>query len=295
MWIAVRQRFRAFHADLTITQQQIDDGFTKATGVSKSLQRAYFPGATGSAPAFLVGSWGKRTQVRPPQDIDMMMELPADVYHRFNQRVGNSQSGLLQEVKENLLVTYSTSTMRGDGQVVQIRFNTVMVEILPVFRLHNGQFLMPDTNGGGRWKTVDPFAEQNQLDALDRTCNGNVRAMCQMLKVWKRENNVPLKSFQIELLVQEFMNTYKFREYGYFYYDWFMRDFFKFLVNKAGSYVVVPGTGETVWLGRDWTTKAERAHETALRACECEYHDHDITGGQEWQKIFGSRIPVKVI
>ena len=54
----------------------------------------------------LVGSWAKGTPVRPPRDVDFIFLLPIEVYHRFEQRTGNKQSQLLQEVKSALLDTY---------------------------------------------------------------------------------------------------------------------------------------------------------------------------------------------
>ena len=295
MWIAVRQRFQAFHVDLMLTEGQVDDGQTKAMGIANCLYNAYYPGMNADPPAFMVGSWGKRTQVRPPNDVDMMFVLPFDVYQRFSQRTGNIQSALLQEVKQVLLSRYSTSTMRGDGQVVQIAFNTLTVEVVPVFGLQNGLFWMPDSNGGGTWKAVHPIAEQLQIQALDAACQGNVRALCQMMKLWKREQKVPLKSFQIELLVQEFMQTYSFRANNYFWYDWLVRDFLQWMTGRVGGYMIVPGTGEYIALGSDWRYKAEQARDFARQACNWEEHDYDITAGQEWQKIFGNRIPIKVI
>ena len=50
--------------------------------------------------------------------------------------------------------------MRGDGQVVTVNFNTIAVEVVPVFYYDDSwRFYMPDTNDGGRWKIVDPRAE----------------------------------------------------------------------------------------------------------------------------------------
>ncbi len=34
MWLAVRQRFRAFHEDLNLTQEQYEDGIGKAVRVT---------------------------------------------------------------------------------------------------------------------------------------------------------------------------------------------------------------------------------------------------------------------
>lgn len=293
MWVAVRQRFRQFHADLLLTDDQVRDGTTKQFGVRQSLERAYYNQSTEAPPGLIVGSWGKRTAVRPPTDVDIFFPLPLEVYHRVESYAGNKQSTLLQEVKGHLQQTYPQTDMRGDGQVVTVNFNTIAVEIVPVFNYDDaGRFYMPDTNDGGRWKIVDPRAELYQIERLDRSKNGNVRAVAQMAKVWKRFCNVPIKSYQLEQLVVEFLTSYQYAENNYYWYDWFFRDFFIFLCGKANSYIIIPGTGEVVNLGDAWLSRAQTARDRAALACTYEYNDLVGTAGDEWQKIFGNRIPI---
>ena len=296
MWAGVRQRFGRFHAGLRLTPDQREDGLTKQLGVRKSLQRAYYGTATDAPPGFIVGSWGKDTAVRPPQDVDVFFELPLSVLSHFQSYSGNQQSALLQSVREILRNTYSQTHIRGDGQVVMVQFNTITIEVVPVFRFDSqGRFIMPDTNAGGRWKLVEPIAELSYLDSIDRGSNGNSRAMAQMLKVWKRQCNVPLKSYQLELLVAEFMNTYHYRVYDYFWYDWFFRDFFIFLCKKAWTSLYNLSTGDHIFLGDDWLSRAKSARDRALKACHYEREDLTIIAGEEWQKIFGNQIPIHVI
>ncbi len=295
MWIGVRQRFRRFHEDLTLTREQVDDGLTKQLGVRQSLQRAYYDQPTDNPPGFIVGSWGKGTAIRPPTDVDVFFELPVEVYHRINSNSGNVQSQLLQEVRGHLARTYPQTTMRGDGQVVTVGFNTIAVEVVPAFRYDGqGRFYMPNTNGGGSWRLVDPVAEIATIESADRASIGNARALARMMKTWKRECGVPLKSFQVELLVAEFISNYAYREHDYYWYDWFMRDFFIFLCGKAWANITVPGTREVINLGNDWHSRALSARDRALKACEYEYNDLTVLAGEEWQKIFGLRIPIHV-
>jgi hypothetical protein len=185
--------------------------------------------------------------------------------------------------------------MRGDGQVVQVNFNTIGIELVPVFPLGDrGEFVMPDTNDGGRWKIVNPYAEQNLIDAVDNDSAGNLRRFAKMLKVWKRYCTVPLKSYQIVLLVTEFMRTYEYRQNSYFWYDWFARDFFSFLCSLQFFDLRIPGTGETVNLGNTWHSRAISARDRAIKACQYEHADLTVSAGEEWQKIFGPQIPVHV-
>lgn len=294
MWVAVSERFRRFVADLQITTAQIEDGWTKFNNVSSSLERAYFETEGDSHHGLLVGSWGKGTQVRPPSDVDAFFILPGDVKQRFDARSGNVQSALLQEVKAVLASKYPQTDIRGDGQVVSIAFNTITVEVVPVFLTALTQFWMPDTNEGGRWKLVDPIAQIERIRQTNDATNGNVRALSKMIKHWRNEKSVPLKSFIIELLVAEFLTGYSHNAYNTYWYDWYVRDFLKFLVSKANGTVTIPGTYESYYLGDAWLSKATTARDTAVLACEWEYSDYDVTAGQEWQKIFGPRIPIHV-
>lgn len=295
MWIAVRERFAQFVADLQITAAQRDDGIGKHINAGRALERAYYGGnGEGTPPGLLVGSWGKNTQVRPSNDVDSFFILPPDVKTRFDQRSGNVQSQLLQEVKGVLEATYSQTRVRGDGQVVVIAFNTITLEVVPVFRTYGGSFIMPDTNAGGRWKIVDPCSQIEQIDRTDRAMNGNVRALSQVIKHWRSEQNVSLKSFAIELLVSEFLPARGWGDQSTFWYDFYVRDFLQYLCGRSATYVAIPGTGEYYWLGSDWLAKAQAARDIAVAACHWEYHDYDVTAGQEWQKIFGPRIPIHV-
>ncbi|MBY5917739.1 nucleotidyltransferase [Rhizobium leguminosarum] len=295
MWIAVRERFRRFAADLVLTDEQVQDGVTKFTNIGRSLERTCYGGNFGDhPPVFMVGSWGKRTQVRPPRDLDCFFIMPASEKARFDARSGNVQSALLQEVKGSLELTYPSSRMRGDGQVVEVAFNSLTVEVLPVFAIGNGQFWMPDTNGGGAWKIVDPIAQINVVHAADTAMNGNVRLLSKMMKLWAREQNVSIKSFLIELLVAEFLPARGNGGYDFFWYDYYVRDFFIYLLSRVNGYIAIPGTGQYLPLGNDWAYKATRARDVAIEACHWEYHDYDVTAGQEWQKIFGNRIQTHI-
>lgn len=293
-WTAVTQRFSRFDADLRITEGQKSDANTKFVNVGNILESAYYLSPPTLGSRLLVGSWGKSTQVRPSHDLDMFFILPLSVKVRFDARTGNVQSQLLHEIKQVLSSTYTQTDLRQDGQVVVVGFNSITVEVVPAFRFGD-TFLIPDTNNGGRWKAADPWAEIDRIESADRLCGGNVRALCRMMKHWKREQNVPLPSFAIEQIVTDFLGSVS---YGggqsAFWFDWYARDALGYLCTRANSFLSLPGTGELFWLGDAWLSRAQTAFGHAIKACEWEQLDYDVTAGQEWQKIFGNRIQVKV-
>lgn len=289
--MTVSQRFDAFLNNIKLTDDQIADGQTKNGGVRKCLNTHYWNTASETAHSQLVGSWGKHTRIRPPRDIDVMFVLPDSVYNRFQQRTGNRQSQLLQEVKEVLQKTYSATRMRGDGQVVIVPFATYAVEVAPAFELTTGQYWICDTNDGGRYKNFDPNAEQKNISDSDTASSGNTRDLVRMMKKWQDWCSVPMKSFWIELLAVNFLSAWENKGKSSVYYDWMVRDFLKFIVTKADTFVFVPGTYELLALGNAWKSRAETARDRAIKACELESASKATEAGLEWQKIFGPDIP----
>jgi hypothetical protein len=291
-WHYVRWRFRTFLANLAITPPQREDGNTKHAGVRACLNRHYYGTSSETANSFLIGSWGKGTQVRPSRDIDILFLLPGSVWQRYQQRDGNKQSQLLQEVKEVLAATYSQTTMRGDGQVISIPFNTMPIELSPGFRCQDGTIIICDTNDGGRYKTSTAEVEESELSASDRQWNGNTRALALMVKQWQREQNVPLKSFVLERLALHFLAQWSYSHHDVFWYDWMIRDFFEWLLQFVNGNLTMPLTREVIPLGKEWQVRAQRAHANAVSACEHEYGNRGRLAGEDWQKIFGVEIPV---
>ncbi len=103
--------------------------------------------------------------------------------------------------------------------------------------------------------------------------------------------NVPLKSFYLELLAVDFLRQSEWKMKDYYYYDWIMRDFFKYLKTKENGYIFAPGTYEALYLGDEWKSRCDSAYDRALKACDYEHDDYINLAGLEWQKIFGNQIP----
>lgn len=290
-WRFVRRRFEGLQAALLLTRDEIDDGLGKAGRIIGSLDRQYRDGSPAGSGLF-AGSWGKGTAIRPPSDVDLIYKLPATVFYRFDARKGNKQSQLLQEIREVLSDTFWQTTLRGDGQVVVVAFNSIAVEIVPAFDAEGGGYITCDTNRGGCWKCVDPAAEREALDAADRKFNGNARKLIRLIKAWRHHCAVPIKSFHIERLVIEALEVSSYGSHSEFWFDWLVRDIFAHMIARADGYFNMPGRFlEIIELGSEWKTKAESAHTRAVKACACEYANDDDGAVEQWRMIFGRMIP----
>lgn len=292
-WWYLTRRMEGFIANLAVTEPQDRDGTLKQTGVRAALNRHYYGLDSETANSMLTGAWGKHLRVRPPRDVDVLFALPWDVYHRFETRLGNKQSQLLQEVKGVLAADYPESDMGGDGQVVVVRFATMPVEVVPALEFSDGQFWICDTNHGGSYRLTDPRAEIAELDQSDQANGGVTRHLIRMMKQWQRYCAVSLKSFVLERLAIEFLQTWPY-DRSVCWYDWLIRDFFAYLISRANGGIIMPGTGQWVGLGDAWASKARSAHGVAVRACDQEHDNENVLAGLEWRAIFGSEIALYV-
>lgn len=293
MWIAVTPRFRQFVGALQLDSDEIDHGLRRANGVIRCLNRAYFGDSESGLGCHFVGSWRKNTAVTPSGDIDLYYLIPLSEFQRFNNYMGNGQSELLQSVRRHLLQTYPQTEVSGDGQVVVIAFNDLpQIEVAPSAMKPDGTFILPDSHNGGSWITADPVEEVAALDRGDADGNKNLRPLVQMLKCWRRYCDAPIKSFHLELLATEFLRNWKYKLQSFYYYDWMIRDFFEFLVQRANGRVYAPGTYEEMNIGNAWLGKAKSALKSAHSACNYEYSDYVKLAGYEWRDIFGRVIPV---
>jgi len=297
-WVYVTRRFDQLIDAIGIREDEINDGMKKAMRVVGSLNRAYWNVSSETDNAFLMGSWDKQTRVRPFSDIDVLFVMPWSEYSRFEGHVGNQQSNLLQDVKGSLEVTYSRTEIWGDRHVVAAEVDGVEIEVAPAFRFDSGdfrgQFLICDTKDGGRYKLADPAAEWRVLNQADETNNGNARQLLRLMKKWQIETGAKIKSFQLERLVIEFLDSYPYSKENRFWYDWMVRDFFRFLVGRANGFVQMPGTNEWITLGEEWLSAARLALLNASVACIHEQANKEREAGKAWQLIFGTAVPVTV-
>ncbi|MDR6182951.1 SMODS domain-containing nucleotidyltransferase [Asaia bogorensis] len=289
--MSVSKRFDIFLRNISLTDIQKAEGASRREAVVKALNIHYWGSASGTSNSSYVGSWAKYTRIRPPRDVDILFTLPISVFHRYEQRQGNKQSQLLQEIKIILGNRFPNTSIRGDGPVVLVPFSTYNVELIPSFNLTNGQSWICVTTNGGRYTTADYIAEANEIKSSNDLTNGNTRNLIRMLKCWQYECGVQLKSFVLEILSVEFLRTWDNRDKSHIYYDWMIRDFFQFLLSKSNGCVFAPGTFQAISLGSAWQSKAYSALRNAQKACEYESKHLTNLAGDEWQKIFGTNIP----
>lgn len=291
--MSVATNFETFCNNLLIGQAKRSTISDRYLAICKRLNLDFWKLDTTSGGRY-VGSFGRNTATNYVSDIDMLFEMPWSAYNTYNAYITNGQSALLQAVKNSISTTYPNTSMKGDGQIVQITFyDEMQFEVLPAFRHDDGSYTFANSNSGGSWKKANPVPEIEAITNGDTLTNYNLRPLCRMARAWKRYNIVPISGHLIDTLAYRFLTNWSNRDKSYLYYDWMSRDFFEYLknqdTNQSTWYAV--GSGQSIYNPDNFRYKATIAYNKAVEAIKQETDGNSWSSKQTWREIYGFRFP----
>lgn len=292
--MSVSQIFEEFCKNLRMDDNTIEKIQSRYRQITNRINLDYYYKSSYTDNSLYVGSYGRGTEIFT-SDIDIIVRLPYSKYEQYNNHIGNGQSALLQDVKNVLQKTYSTSHLRGDGQVVVIKFQDgIRFEIVPGFINKGGKnYTYPDTNSGGSWKVTKPREEREAMNNLNKETNKNLKRLCRMTRAWKNNCNVPMTGYLIDTLSYKFLKDWKHKEESFLYYDWMCRDFFKYLmdISETQEYWIVPGSNNKVYKNGNFQYKAKQAYNKSLEAISKFNDGYEYTSKTLWREIYGTKFP----
>lgn len=269
----VGEKFKNFCSALRMQSVTVTNISNRAKQITRRINLDFRQIDSDSRYRLFVGSYGRGTDIHV-SDIDMLVELSYHVYQHYNAYQNNGQSALLQAVRDSIKNTYSTTHLRGDGQVVKLNFqDDVCFEILPAFLNEDKvSFTYPDTNNGGFWRTTNPRAEIEEVNSANNKWNNNLKRLCRMARAWKDEWSVPMPGMLIDTLSYNFLKNWQYQDKPFIFYDWMTRDFFEFLKdqNPDQNFWTAPGSLQRVSRKGAFEYKALQCYNLALEAISLE-------------------------
>ncbi len=285
--MTVAEMFSALISNLAIDNRAtISQRYGELTS---ALNKKFRESESKTANTLQVGSFGRKTGIKNISDLDMLFIMPASKWDDYKD---GSQLLLLQDVKAAILLRYPKTTVRVDRLVVTVTYTNFHIEVQPVFENSDGDFKYPDTKSGGGWKITKPKPEMEAIADLDAAKNSNLRRLCKMTRAWKNKHGVGIGGLLIDTLAYNFLkSTEDYDSRSYFYYDWLVRDFFKYLSDlPEQDYYAALGSGQRVSVKRKFQTKAKKAYKLSVEAIAAEKTNGVHT---KWKKIFGRPFPAK--
>ena len=115
-----------------------------------------------------------------------------------------------------------------------------------------------------------------------------------MARAWKYNHAVNLKSCIMDILAYRFLGDYIYKDKSYLYYDYMLRDFFRYLssVDTSKSSWRMPGSNQCYSNYLNFQYKAKQAYNACVEAIDADSQKHDWTASQKWRSIFGYDFPI---
>lgn len=168
--MGVAEKFERLTANLRTADDEIITDRCKR--ITKRINIDFWDNASEIYHTKYLGSYGRGTDIRGHSDVDLAAELPYAEYSKYNSYMWNGQSALLQAVRNSIRVTYPTTEVGGDGQVVVVQFSDgIKFEVVPVFISDDKSYTYPDSNNGGSWKVTNPIPEIRAISLANSLYN----------------------------------------------------------------------------------------------------------------------------
>jgi len=279
----MEKQFIKFSENIRLTESQETDAKTKYTGICKTLHKSYYDNKYDGKTKFLFGSYKTKTNTRPlsqDQDVDVLFRIPEETYKKFKDYKGNGPSALLQEIKDVLNETYTTTDeIKGWGKIVLIKFseNKHNIEVLPAFELENKTFIIPNSGNGGSWDGFDPRAQIETFQSSNDKTNSLTVDLTRMMKTWvKNTPSLDYKSYELLNNIMDFLDENYKKGSDYSKYHLVIKDCFECL--KAIC---------------DYSTDSHltTALDRAKKAVDFIADNKPKEASLEWRKIFGNEFP----
>jgi hypothetical protein len=228
----------------------------------------------------ITGAVGKRTSVAPIIEVDMLYMLPPKL---TAQKAGDA----LKIAWAVLKTRFADVTIADTGVLVPRGVGAV--KVLPC-REHGGAYLIPGTptlTRASGWSITNPIAEAATLRLSDSLYGGRPRLLMTALKSWRLHAEVPVQSFALELLAQEFYSGAP-RPYEL---ERALIDFWAWARHRTPCALKPPGGQTAIDVTDAWHGKAKAAYWRATLA------DHHIKAGkigdaiEEWRQVLGPNFP----
>ncbi|MDX2145412.1 MAG: hypothetical protein SFV19_18815 [Rhodospirillaceae bacterium] len=263
-------------------------GFARGTGaqVAADLRAELYRNApidVAETDHIVVGSVGKRTAISPLATVDVLYAMPP--------KLGITKAGdALKTAWAVLKARNEDARIADDHTGVLVARNGLMVKVLPCLP-HDGAFRVPGLatlERAAGWSVTNPIAEAATLRLMDSLYGSRPRLMLAALKSWRIHSEVPIGSFALELLVQDFYAS-KPRPFPL---APALVEFWTWARTRTPATIKPPGASTLLEIGEAWHGKAKGAY---WRVTLADYHVQQnkiVDAALEWRQTLGPLFPI---
>lgn len=171
--------------------------------------RARFDGAR----LIPTGSRGRGTALRQYSDADYFIVIPRGL-------ITNDSAEMLKRVRTALRCRFPKSAISVSKPAVIVPFGPKGRESLDVVpavfaaKKADGPYVFDIPDGSGGWIRSSPGAHKAYVRAMDESHEHRVKQLIMLMKTWKVQCKVPVRSFYLEMRVARYASTVKRIDYA---------------------------------------------------------------------------------
>lgn len=282
----ISQGFEVFHDRLKTSPKETELTKSHRASIEECLKSNF-----GLDRFARIGSFGNGTNINGYSDVDYLTCLPRTA-------LTQTSSASLQKVKDALTTRFPNTGVKISTPAVVCPFGTYKAEttelvIADYMREENGFGVYEIADGNNSWMEVSPDAHNHYVATVDRKHNGKVKPLIRFIKAWKYYQNVPIKSFYLEMRVAKYADGE-----SYIIYDIDVARIFSSLndINLAAmqdpmgfSGYIQPCTTEA--FKQDALSKLKTAATRAAKARAAEVNQDTKTAFEWWRTLYNDNFP----
>lgn len=279
--------FEDFRGILALTESQLTMISQRREITEGYLQKSF--GSSSNlilSKTILIGSAGRKTIIRPVEDVDVMaiFNNTNNIFDKYRY-----DSKLFIYRIRDALNEYQVQVVGARSQAVRLFYKAnPHVDIAPVFRWDTGGFIIP--NGSGGWNKTDPILHDTYMAERDKVLDYYLKPLIKMLKRWNLEHSSYFRSFHLEILTASL-----FSKLGSNYRQ-ALEMFFR---TSQGRLSVFDPADHSTDLSnylslsqrQNLVSNLDNAHQRSVKALNAESAGDHKESIHQWQMIFGSEFP----
>lgn len=288
----VAQAFDTFLQNLELTENERAEASRQQNALRDNL-RARLGGVKRD---ILCGSYGRRTAIRPLNDIDLFVILDPAVHASCYPPA--APLACLQKVHSALKAAYPNHTPRIQGRSVHIDFSGTGIgyDVVPAFEEKSaGEYKIPDRDRN-EWIRTNPEKHMGACKVANDRAGGKLNRLIKAVKHWnyQQPEKARLRSFHLEVMSYEAFSA------GPPSFAQGLATLFAFLANRVLSTCSEPaGVGPNIDAGltqpertaaREGLLAAARNADVALALDKAGRTEE---GHWIWRKLLGTQYPEK--
>jgi predicted nucleotidyltransferase len=203
--MTVNEAFQAFKSELELTDKSQDAAASAQQEIRAEVAKRIYVRTS-----FLTGSYARHTKIHPLSDIDVFLvrndnRVALDTTGggvQPNQALADLANAVRQAYPKAKIITQAKSV---NAEIPGVAFG---FDLIPAWYRSPDGYWIPDVDNAG-WFPTDPQAHADLMTAANDANDGMLKPLIKMTKHWSRHNFDRLRSFHLELVCKDILNSQK--------------------------------------------------------------------------------------